>query len=220
MKEPDAGGLDWAKGGGLLPAIVQHAATGSVLMLGYMNREALEATLRTGRVTFFSRSRQALWVKGETSGNRLDMVSVSPDCDGDALLVQALPAGPVCHAGTTTCFPDAPPSQAAKLGFLPVLEGVVASRRADPGAAGYTARLFAAGTRRIAQKVGEEGVEFAIAAAGGSDPEVVAEGADLLFHFAVALQARGFGLEAVVAELERRHAARGGGPAPARARAT
>lgn len=220
MKVPEADGLDWTKGGGLLPAIVQHAVTGSVLMLGYMNREALEATLKTGRVTFFSRSRGALWVKGETSGNGLETVSVSPDCDRDALLVLALPAGPVCHAGTATCFPDSPRSHAAKLAFLPVLEDVIASRGAAPGSAGYTARLFAEGPRRIAQKVGEEGVEFALAAAGGSEREVVDEGADLLFHLAVALRARGLGLADVVAELERRHAERGGVPAEARARAT
>jgi phosphoribosyl-ATP pyrophosphohydrolase/phosphoribosyl-AMP cyclohydrolase len=200
--------LDWAKGGGLLPAIVQDAATGAVLMLGYMNREALAATQRTGRVTFFSRSRGALWVKGETSGNRLDTVSVGADCDGDSILVQARPAGPVCHAGTESCFAASPPSQAARLGFLVALEAVIASRVADRSATGYTARLLAEGPRRLAQKVGEKGVEFALAAAGGDDGEVIAEGADLLFHVIVALQARGLGLSDLAAELERRHAAR------------
>lgn len=208
MTELDADRLDWAKGGGLLPAIVQDAATGSVLMLGYMNREAFEATQRTGRVTFYSRSRGALWVKGETSGNRLDTISIGADCDGDAILVQARPAGPVCHAGTASCFSASPPSQAARLGFLAVLESVVASRIADPATASYTARLVAEGPRRLAQKVGEEGVEFALAAASGNDSEVIAEGADLLFHLVVALKARGFGLAALAAELERRHAAR------------
>ena len=208
VTELDADRLDWAKGGGLLPAIVQDAATGSVLMLGYMNREAFEATQRTGRVTFFSRSRGALWVKGETSGNRLDTISIGPDCDGDAILVQARPAGPVCHAGTASCFSASPPSQAARLGFLAALESVVASRIADPATASYTARLVAEGPRRLAQKVGEEGVEFALAAAGGNDSEVIAEGADLLFHLVVALKARGLGLTALAAELERRHAAR------------
>jgi phosphoribosyl-ATP pyrophosphohydrolase/phosphoribosyl-AMP cyclohydrolase len=208
VTELDADRLDWAKGGGLLPAIVQDAATGSVLMLGYMNREAFEATQRTGRVTFFSRSRGALWVKGETSGNRLDTVSIGPDCDGDAVLVQARPAGPVCHAGTASCFSASPPNQAARLGFLVALESVVASRIADPAAASHTARLVAEGPRRIAQKVGEEGVEFALAAAGGSDREVIAEGADLLFHLVVALKARGLGLQELATELERRHAAR------------
>ena len=212
--------LDWAKGGGLLPAIVQDAATGAVLMLGYMNREALEATQRTGRVTFFSRSRGALWVKGATSGNRLDTVSIGADCDGDAILVQARPAGPVCHTGMASCFAASPPSEAARLGFLVALESVIASRVADRAATGYTARLVAEGPRRLAQKVGEEGVEFALAAAGGSDGEVIAEGADLLFHVVVALQARGLGLAALAAELERRHAARdavpGGDPGQTR----
>jgi phosphoribosyl-AMP cyclohydrolase / phosphoribosyl-ATP pyrophosphohydrolase len=212
VTEAGADRFDWAKGGGLLPAIVQDAATGAVLMLGYMNREALEATQRTGRVTFFSRSRGALWVKGETSGNRLDTVSVGADCDGDAILVQARPAGPVCHAGTASCFAACPPSQAARLGFLVALESLVASRIADRASTGYTARLLAEGPRRIAQKVGEEGVEFALAAAGGSDGEVIAEGADLLFHLVVALQARGLGLADLAAELGRRHAVRNAVP--------
>ena len=220
MTESGVDRLDWAKGSGLLPAIVQDAATGAVLMLGYMNREALEATQRTGRVTFFSRSRGALWVKGETSGNRLDTVSVGADCDGDSILVQARPAGPVCHAGTASCFAASPPSQAARLGFLVALESVIASRVADRAATGYTGRLLAEGPRRLAQKVGEEGVEFALAAAGGNDGEVIAEGADLLFHVVVALQARGLGLSDLAAELERRHAARkavrGGNPEQAR----
>jgi phosphoribosyl-ATP pyrophosphohydrolase/phosphoribosyl-AMP cyclohydrolase len=209
---PDPAALDWRRGGGLLPAIVQDATSGAVLMLGYMSLEALEQTVRTRRVTFFSRSRRRLWVKGETSGNRLEAVSISADCDGDAILVVARPAGPVCHAGTATCFPSAPPPAAARLGFLAELEAVIASRIAEPRGSSYTARLHAAGPRRVAQKVGEEGLELALAAACGSEAEVVAECADLVYHLTLALQERGVSLDAVVAELERRHqrgAARG-----------
>ncbi len=208
MNRGDAQRLDWAKGSGLLPAVVQHADSGAVLMLGYMNREALEATLETGRVTFFSRSRGALWVKGETSGNRLTTVAVSADCDGDAILVQARPAGPVCHAGTPSCFASAPAPSAAPLAFLAALEAVIADRLAAPTASSYTARLHAEGLRRVAQKVGEEGLELALAATGGNEDEVVAEGADLLYHVALLLHERGLGLADVAAELERRHAER------------
>jgi phosphoribosyl-ATP pyrophosphohydrolase/phosphoribosyl-AMP cyclohydrolase len=200
--------LDWAKGDGLLPAIVQDAGTGAVLMLGYMNCDALEATVRTRSVTYYSRSRDRLWVKGETSGNRLETVAVSVDCDGDAILVLARPAGAVCHAGTPSCFPDSPSPAAAQLGFLAALEGVIESRLAAPRASSYTAHLHAEGPRRIAQKVGEEGLELALAAAAGSDAEVLAEAADLLYHVTLALKARGLSLGAVVAELE----LRGGGP--------
>jgi phosphoribosyl-AMP cyclohydrolase / phosphoribosyl-ATP pyrophosphohydrolase len=197
--------LDWAKGGGLLPAVVQDAASGVVLMLGYMNREALTTTLATGQVTFYSRSRQALWVKGETSGNYLRLRGVHADCDGDALLVQADPAGPVCHAGTPSCFADAPAPAAAPLAFLARLEAVIDSRIADSPAGSYTAKLHAEGPRRIAQKVGEEGVEFALAAAGGSDGDVTAEAADLLFHLMLALRARGLSLAEVAGTLQRRN---------------
>ena len=208
MNRGDAERLDWAKGDGLLPAVVQHADSGAVLMLGYMNREALEATLETGRVTFFSRSRRALWVKGETSGNRLATVAVSADCDGDAILVQARPAGPVCHAGTPSCFASAPATAAAPLAFLAALEGVIGDRLAAPTEASYTARLHAEGLRRVAQKAGEEGLELALAATGGNEAEVVAEGADLLYHVALLLHERGLSLADVAAELERRHAER------------
>lgn len=199
--------LDWAKGDGLLPAVVQDAASGVVLMLGYMDRAALAQTLATGLVTFYSRSRRALWVKGETSGNRLRLRAVHADCDGDALLVQADPAGPVCHAGTASCFADAPAPAAAPFAFLPELEDVIDGRIADAPAGSYTAKLHAEGPRRVAQKVGEEGVEFALAAAGGSDAEVTAEAADLLFHLMLALRARGLHLTEVVRTLERRHPA-------------
>lgn len=215
MRSADIERLDWAKGGGLLPAVVQDAASGAVLMLGYMNREALVQSLATGLVTFYSRSRRALWVKGETSGNRLALQSLHADCDGDAILVLAEPSGPTCHAGTTSCFASAPAPAAAALAFLARLEAVIASRISEPQPAGYTARLHAEGPRRVAQKVGEEGLELALAGAGGSDGEVVAEGADLLYHLVLLLQARGLSLAALVAELELRHAERLRKAAPA-----
>jgi len=205
MNPEDVDRLDWARGDGLLPAVVQDAASGAVLMLGYMNREALAQTLATGRVTFYSRSRRALWVKGESSGNWLHLRSLSVDCDGDAILVQAAPDGPTCHKGTASCFASAAAPGAARLGFLAELEAVIAARIAEPRDSSYTARLHAGGLRRVAQKVGEEGLELALAAAGGSDAEVVAEGADLLYHLALLLQERGLSLAALVAELERRH---------------
>lgn len=208
MTTIDAAALDWGKGDGLLPAVVQHAATGAVLMLGYMNREALEATQRSGLVTFFSRRRRTLWCKGETSGNRLHLVAVAADCDGDAILVQAQPSGPVCHAGTATCFAAARAPAGGPLDFLGELEAVIAARIAEGSPTSYTARLHAEGRRRIAQKVGEEGLELALAAAGGREPEVIAETADLLYHVTLALQERGVSLGAVVAELKRRHAER------------
>jgi phosphoribosyl-ATP pyrophosphohydrolase/phosphoribosyl-AMP cyclohydrolase len=215
MTLDEAGRLDWAKGAGLLPAVVQDAGSGAVLMLGYMNREALEATLATGQVTFYSRSRRALWVKGETSGNRLALVAAGADCDGDAILVQARPAGPVCHAGTASCFATLPATAAAPLAFLAALEAVIAARIADPVPASYTARLHAQGLRRVAQKVGEEALELALAASGGSEAEVIAEGADLLYHVTLLLQERGLALADLAAELERRHAERLGKAAAA-----
>ncbi len=207
MNATELDSLDFAKGAGLLPAVVQHADTGAVLMVGYMNREALEATLRVGKVTFYSRSRARLWTKGETSGHGIALVSVTTDCDRDALLVTGRPAGPVCHTGSPSCFADAPPA-AAGLGFLGALEGVIAERiRAAPEAS-YTARLHAAGTKRMAQKVGEEGVEVALAALGSDAGALVGESADLLFHLMVLLQSRGHSLADVALELGRRHAER------------
>jgi phosphoribosyl-ATP pyrophosphohydrolase/phosphoribosyl-AMP cyclohydrolase len=144
-------------------------------------------------------------VKGETSGNRLHLRDLAADCDGDAILVQAAPDGPTCHAGTASCFASAPAPGAARLGFLAELEAVIAARIAEPRDSSYTARLHAEGLRRVAQKVGEEGLELALAAAAGSDAEVVAEGADLLYHLALLLQERGLSLAALVVELERRH---------------
>ena len=210
MKIGNIADLDWDKGEGLLPAIVQHAGTGAVLMLGYMNRAALGRTLAEGRVTFFSRSRQQLWTKGETSGNFLEAVTLSTDCDRDTLLIQALPAGPVCHTGSASCFAEAAPSAASRLAFLDRLEEVIAERIAEQPEGSYTARLYAQGPRRIAQKVGEEGVEVALAAVTADDSAVIAESADLLFHLALLLKQRGVSLAAVAAELELRHIGRTG----------
>ncbi len=200
MTEPaiDIDALAWTKQGGLLPAIVQDAATLRVLMLGYMSRDSLAATLASGWVTFYSRSRQALWTKGGTSGNRLALVSLQADCDNDSLLVQARPAGPTCHQGTPSCFARAPSDPLAEL------DGVLEARRGAPADASYTRRLFDAGIARIAQKVGEEGVETALAAVTADDAGLRGEAADLAYHLLVLLRARGLGLDALRAELDAR----------------
>jgi phosphoribosyl-ATP pyrophosphohydrolase/phosphoribosyl-AMP cyclohydrolase len=195
--------LDWPKGDGLLPAIVQHWLSGEVLMLGYMNAEALAATQASGKVTFWSRSKQRLWTKGESSGHVLALKSIRIDCDADTLLVQAEPHGPTCHLGTSSCFgEDARPP----LGFLAELDALVAQRHAERPQGSYTTRLFEGGTRRIAQKVGEEGVESALAAVAQGDEELLGEAADLLFHLTVLLRARGLSLADTVAVLAQRHA--------------
>jgi phosphoribosyl-ATP pyrophosphohydrolase/phosphoribosyl-AMP cyclohydrolase len=208
MTETELDTLDWTKGAGLLPAIIQHADTGSVLMLGFMSREALALTLREGRVTFYSRSRARLWTKGETSGNYITADSVSADCDRDTLLVRGRPQGPVCHTGAPACFEVQPPACATELGFLQRLESIISARIAEAPDSSYTAKLYAEGPRRIAQKVGEEGLEVALAGVGADDAEVVGESADLLFHLLVLLKSRGRSLRDVVQELESRHAAR------------
>ena len=198
--------LAWDKGTGLLPAIVQDAGSGAVLMLGYMNREALNATLASRRVTFFSRSRQRLWMKGETSGNFLELRDLAADCDGDTLLIMAEPRGPACHTGTRTCWgAKAPQAAGEPLAFLATLEGVIKERIAARPEGSYTARLLAEGLRRIAQKVGEEGLELALAAVVQSDPEVIGEAADLLYHTLLLLQVKNLTLAQVVAELASRH---------------
>jgi phosphoribosyl-ATP pyrophosphohydrolase/phosphoribosyl-AMP cyclohydrolase len=201
----DVDTLDFAKGAGLLPAIVQDADTGAVLMLGYMNAAALHATLERGRVVFYSRSRQRLWEKGETSGHALELVAVRADCDRDCVLVSARAQGAVCHLGTRSCFGDAAVSAAEPLAFLALLEAVIEKRVAEQPQGSYTARLFAQGATRIAQKVGEEGLELALAAVAPSDDKVVAEAADLIFHMLVLLKSRGLPLASVVAELAARH---------------
>jgi phosphoribosyl-ATP pyrophosphohydrolase/phosphoribosyl-AMP cyclohydrolase len=200
--------LDWDKGQGLLAAIVQHHTDGSVLMLGYMNREALAATQASGRVTFYSRSKQRLWTKGETSGHFLEVRAIAADCDGDALLILAHPLGPVCHRGTLTCFgADAAQTAAQPYGFLGELTQTIRQRIDTRPPGSYTARLLDEGPRRIAQKVGEEGLELALASVAQGDEEVIAEAADLLYHVVLLLEAKGLSLARVVAEL----AARGGG---------
>jgi phosphoribosyl-ATP pyrophosphohydrolase/phosphoribosyl-AMP cyclohydrolase len=201
----DPGQLDWSKGGGLLPAIVQHARDGRVLMLGYMNREALDATLACGQATFFSRSKQRLWRKGESSGHVLHVQSLHADCDHDTLLLLALPQGPTCHLGSDSCFGDAAvPAQA----FIGQLDALVAARGRERPDGSYTTRLFEGGVRRIAQKVGEEGVETALAAVAQDDDALRGEAADLVYHLLVLLRARGLGLDDVAATLALRHAGR------------
>lgn len=194
--------LDWDKVDGLMPAVVQDAGTGRVLMLGYMNREALEKTEATGHVTFFSRRKQRLWTKGETSGNTLALAGLEADCDGDTLLVQAVPHGPTCHLGTDTCWGDA---VSPAVGFLAQLERVVESRVGADSESSYTASLLSKGVKRCAQKVGEEGVEVALAACAGDRDELVEESADLLYHLLVTLAACDVSLEEVCRTLESRH---------------
>ncbi|KFN52176.1 hypothetical protein N790_03500 [Arenimonas malthae CC-JY-1] len=201
MSPEEIEALAWDKQQGLLPAVVQDARTRRVLMLGYMDRAALEATLATQRVTFYSRSKQRLWMKGETSGDVLELVSLETDCDADTLLVQALPRGPTCHLGRASCFPDAPGD------FLAELDALVARRERDRPEGSYSTRLFEAGPRRIAQKVGEEGVETALAAVVQDDAALLGEAADLVFHLTVLLRSRGLGLADVEAVLRDRHAA-------------
>jgi phosphoribosyl-AMP cyclohydrolase / phosphoribosyl-ATP pyrophosphohydrolase len=196
--------IDWVKGGGLVPAIIQDALTGSVLMLGYMNREALQATLTTRRVVFFSRSRQRLWHKGETSGNTLELRELRLDCDADTLLVSVQPTGPACHTGSLTCFGDEPLAAAASLAFLAQLEQIIAQRASDSPEGSYTARLLAGGLRRVAQKVGEEGLEVALAACGDGDEALLGECADLLYHLLVLLRARTLRLDQVIELLRSR----------------
>jgi phosphoribosyl-AMP cyclohydrolase / phosphoribosyl-ATP pyrophosphohydrolase len=201
----DTSRLDWAKGDGLLPVIVQHWLTGEVLMLGYMNAQALAQTRECGHVTFFSRSKQRLWTKGESSGHVLVFKSLRVDCDADTLLVLAEPHGPTCHQGTSSCFGD---DAAPALGFLAELDALVAQRHQDRPEGSYTTRLFDGGIRRMAQKVGEEGVETALAAVAQDDEALLGEAADLVFHLTVALRARGLGLGDVVRVLSQRHAGR------------
>lgn len=199
--------LDFAKSGGLLPAIVQDATTRAVLMLGYMNAPALEQTLTQRQVVFFSRSRQGLWLKGETSGAILELVGVFADCDRDALLITARPRAAVCHRGTRTCFGDAALTEAEARSFLHTLESVVDERVTSGKPDSYTARLFADGTRQLAQKVGEEALEVALASLAETDERVIEESADLLFHLLVLLRGRSLKLDQVLDELRRRHAA-------------
>jgi len=192
--------LDFSKyADGLIPAIVQDATTGLVLMLGFMNSEALDATEHCGRVTFYSRSKQRLWTKGETTGNYLEVFSITVDCDADTLLIKARPAGPVCHSGSDTCFGEKNRGE-----LIAELENVIADRHTDPADESYVSRLISKGLNKIAQKVGEEAVEVVIAA---KDDDIAAfkdEAADLLFHYLILLQAKGLRLEDVLEVLELR----------------
>lgn len=203
-KTRDIESLDWEKTQGLIPAIVQDAFDGRVLMQAWMNREALEHSLESGFVTFWSRSRKQLWTKGETSANTLALAAIHADCDRDCLLVLAAPAGPACHRGSDTCF-DGDRDVLPDLAFLAALERLIAGREKERPEGSYTTKLFEAGVKRIAQKVGEEGVEIALAAAAGDREELVNEASDLLYHLLVLLRASGTGLPEVVAKLRARH---------------
>lgn len=194
--------VDFDKNNGLVPAIIQDAKTDRVLMLGYMNAEALKQTRESGFVTFYSRSKNRLWTKGETSGNHLTVSEISPDCDHDTILIKAIPSGPVCHTGKDTCFdekntPDRP-------GFLDQLQRVIADRRLNPKKSSYTSGLFEEGLKRISQKVGEECVEMILDAGDPSNERFKEEAADLIFHLLVLLEAKGLGWEDIVEVLRRR----------------
>lgn len=197
----DADTLDFAKGGGLIPVVVQDAATLQVLTLAYMDRAAFDETVASGEATFFSRSRGGRWRKGETSGDRLHVVSITPDCDSDALVLKVRPVGNACHLNRISCFGD---EDAPGVGRLARLEQTIAVRAAADPAKSWTARLLAEGPKRIAQKVGEEGVETALAGVAGPNEELASESADLIYHLLVLLHARGMGLEAVLKVLETR----------------
>lgn len=193
--------LAWKKVDNLMPVIVQHAVSGDVLMLGYMNPEALQVTLDSRKVTFYSRTKQRLWTKGETSNHFLNLVDIYPDCDSDTLLALALPDGPTCHNGTQSCFA---PAQ-SDWGFLFELETLLKARKTASPESSYTARLYASGTKRIAQKVGEEGVETALAATVNDRAELTNEAADLMYHLLVLLQDQDLDLSTIIKRLKERH---------------
>ncbi|MBU9852753.1 bifunctional phosphoribosyl-AMP cyclohydrolase/phosphoribosyl-ATP diphosphatase HisIE [Rahnella aceris] len=193
--------LDWEKVDNLMPAIIQHAVSGEVLMLGYMNQEALGVTQSSAKVTFYSRTKERLWTKGETSENYLNVVSITPDCDNDTLLVLVNPVGPTCHKGNNSCFHPAETDWA----FLYQLEELLASRKTADPESSYTAKLYASGTKRIAQKVGEEGVETALAATVNDRFELKNEASDLIYHLLVLLQDQDLNLSAVIENLRQRH---------------
>ena len=194
--------LDFEKNDGLIPAVIQDARTRQVLMLGYMNREALEKTMETGLVTFYSRSRRELWTKGETSGNYLHLKEIKKDCDSDTLLVRAVPDGPVCHLGTDTCWGEENKSDPAL--FLMQLEALLRERKEKRPEGSYTVKLFDAGIKKIAQKVGEEAVETILEAENGTTERFLNEAADLMYHLITLLTAKDLGLEDVVQVLEER----------------
>ena len=188
----------------LVPAIVQDAETGTVLMLGFMNEQAVASTQETGRVTFYSRSRQKLWTKGETSGNYLDVVLITADCDNDTLLIKAKPKGPICHTGAATCFGETNQRPANPIDLLTELEGVIDDRRDQKPEDSYVAKLFEKGINKIAQKVGEEAVELVIEAKDNDDDKFKSEAADLLFHYLILLRAKDVSISGVIDVLKMR----------------
>lgn len=193
--------LDWEKMDGMIPAIVQHAHDGRVLMVGYMSEASLQRSIEIGKATFFSRSRQQLWTKGETSGHFLELVSLHSDCDGDAIVARALPHGPVCHLMTPTCFADDP---GPDVGIVSILQRLISERHEQRPEGSYTTKLFDSGAKRIAQKVGEEGVEAALAGAVGDKEELTNEAADLLYHLMVLLEANETSINDVCEVLRKR----------------
>jgi len=204
--ELDVKKLDFSKGDGLIPAIVQDAQTQKVLMLGYMNEASLKVTQERGLVTFWSRSRQQLWTKGETSGNYLKVREIIPDCDADTLLVKAIPTGPVCHTGADTCFSeDNKPQDLDRSEFLFYLEEIIADRKANPTEGSYTGHLFSRGLNKIAQKVGEEAVELIIESKDDNKDLFLGEAADLIYHFMVLLAEKDVKLQEVIDVLKGRH---------------
>lgn len=196
--------IDFEKMGGLVPAIIQDADTAKVLMLGFMNREAYDKTMVTGKVTFFSRTRNRLWTKGEESGNFLNVVSVKADCDHDTLLIQVHPAGPVCHTGTDTCWGE---KNEQPVMFLKELQDFINVRHREMPEGSYTTSLFRSGVNKMAQKVGEEAVETVIEACNGTDDRLIYESADLLYHLIVLLTSKGYSIEDIARELKERHGA-------------
>lgn len=194
--------LDFDKMGGLVPAIVQDDVTQKVLMLGFMNKEALQKTLETGQVTFFSRTKGRLWTKGEQSGNYLLVKSIRKDCDNDTLLIKANPCGPVCHTGADTCFGE---TNADDFAFIRYLQDFIERRKAEMPEGSYTTSLFNSGVNRMAQKVGEEAVETVIEATNGSDERLIYEASDLLYHLIVLLTSKGYRIEDLARELKKRH---------------
>lgn len=196
--------IDFDKMNGLVPAIIQDADTAKVLMLGFMNREAFDKTMETGKVTFFSRTRNRLWTKGEESGNFLHVVSVKEDCDWDTLLIQVHPAGPVCHTGTDTCWGE---KNEQPVMFLKELQDFINVRHREMPEGSYTTSLFRSGVNKMAQKVGEEAVETVIEACNGTDDRLIYESADLLYHLIVLLTSKGYSIEDIARELKERHGA-------------
>lgn len=194
--------LDFQKSGGLIPAVIQDANTHKVLMLGYMNEESLAKTEEIGKVTFFSRSKNRLWTKGEESGNFLNVVSILPDCDSDSLLIKVHPEGPVCHTGADTCWNE---ENKTNISFLAYLQDFITKRYEEMPEGSYTTSLFQQGVNKIAQKVGEEAVETVIEAVNGMDDRLLYEASDLVYHLIVLLTSKGYSLSDIATELAKRH---------------